>query len=62
MSTRRALELIKLMPKPEYTGWRSDRQKAEAARAKAKAAEAEAEAEAKKAEAEAALICLTNQK
>jgi len=56
MSARRALELIKLMPKPEYTGWRSDRQKAEAARAKAKAAEAEAEAEAKKAEAEAALM------
>ena len=62
MSARRALELIKLMPKPEYTGWRSDRQKAEAARAKAKAAEAKAEAEAKKAEAEAAPMRLMNQK
>ena len=61
MSARRALELIKLMPKPEYTGWRSDRQKAEAARAKAKAADAEAKAEAKKAEAEAAMMRL-NQK
>ena len=62
MSTQRALELIKLMPKPKYTGWRSDRQKAEAARAKAKAAEAKAEAEAKKAEAEAAPMRLMNQK
>ena len=54
MSTQRALELIRLMPKPKYTGWRSDRQKAEDARAEAKAAEAKAEAEAKKAEAETA--------
>ena len=37
MSTQRALELIRLMPKPKYTGWRSGRQKAEDARAKAKA-------------------------
>ena len=54
MSTQRALELIRLTPKPKYTGWRSDRQKAEDARAEAKAAEAKAEAEAKKAEAETA--------
>ena len=54
MSTQRALELIRLMPKPKYTGWISDRQKAEDARAEAKAAEAKAEAEAKKAEAETA--------
>ena len=47
MSTQRALELIRLMPKPKYTGWRSDRQKAEDARAEAKAAEAKAEAETK---------------
>ena len=62
MSTQRALELIRLMPKPKYTGWRSDRQKAEDARAEAKAAEAKAEAEAKKAEAEAAPMRLMNQK
>ena len=62
MSTQRALELIRLMPKPKYTGWRSDRQKAEDARAEAKAAEAKAEAEAKKAEAETAPMRLMNQK
>ena len=62
MSARRALELIKLMPKPKYTGWRSDRQKAEDARAEAKAAEAKAEAEAGKAEAEAAPMRLNQKK
>ena len=63
MSTQRALELIRLMPKPKYTGWRSDRQKAEDARAEAKAVEAEAKkAEAKKAEAETAPMRLMNQK
>ena len=62
MSTQRALELIRLMPKPKYTGWRSDRQKAEDARAEAKAAEAKAEAEAKKAQAETAPMRLMNQK